>query len=72
MPLIAADMIHIEVVDHGGEIFAFSNGTYVTWGVQDAKADEFLNECIRVSSVQVNPIAEIETEDAEFVLDTDE
>lgn len=71
MPFISSDMVHIQV-EKSGEVFAFSNGTFVTWAVPDDQAKHFLNECILAGNVQINPHSEIETEDAEFAFDEDE
>lgn len=56
-----------------GEIFVFSNGSIVCWGLGEAEAERFKREVIRsVSGVEVAPLKEDATEDLEFVTDPNE
>lgn len=75
MPVVTSDLVHVEVSPDlgGGEIFVFTNGTFVSWGVQDAQVQVFMKNCIRgTAPVELFPAAEIESEDAEFTFDADE
>jgi uncharacterized Rmd1/YagE family protein len=40
-------MLHIMDHHQGGDIYLFSNGTLVYWGLDMQRQDTFLNECIR-------------------------
>ncbi|KAI8391797.1 uncharacterized protein BYT42DRAFT_558110 [Radiomyces spectabilis] len=75
MPLITPDILHIQVdpSQGGGEMFVFSNGTFVAWGVQENCEQQFLQDCIRkLPGFEIHSIQAIETEDAEYVIDEDE
>lgn len=53
-----------------GEIFVFSNGSIVCWGLGEADAKEFASEVIeKARGMQVSPLKEVETEELEFVVD---
>lgn len=53
-----------------GEIFVFSNGSFVCWGLGEADAKRFTTEVIeRASEMQVSPLSEPETEELEFTVD---
>ncbi|KAG0171777.1 hypothetical protein DFQ30_000384 [Apophysomyces sp. BC1015] len=75
MPSITPDALHLAVVPErgGGEVFVFSNGTFVAWGVQQSQTDEFFRDCVRglQSGVELRPIR-IETENMEYTVDEDE
>ncbi|KAF8507937.1 hypothetical protein JB92DRAFT_657400 [Gautieria morchelliformis] len=56
-----------------GEIFVFSNGSFVCWGLGEGEAERFKKEVIQnVPGVQVAPLKEDETEDLEYVTDPTE
>ena len=56
-----------------GEIFVFSNGSFVCWGLGEQEAERFKKEVIqRVSGVEVAPLKEDEIEDLEYVTDPNE
>lgn len=53
-----------------GEIFVFSNGSIVCWGLGEADARTFASEVIeKARGMQVSPLKEVETEELEFVVD---
>jgi len=53
-----------------GEIFVFSNGSIVCWGLGEADAKSFAAEVIdKARGIQVAPIREAELEELEFVID---
>ncbi|KAJ7756438.1 hypothetical protein DFH07DRAFT_820594 [Mycena maculata] len=53
-----------------GEIFVFANGSFVSWGLEEAEAHRFALEVIsRVPGVEVAPLKAPETEELEFVVD---
>ncbi|KAF8638336.1 hypothetical protein AX17_002356 [Amanita inopinata Kibby_2008] len=53
-----------------GEIFVFSNGSFVCWGLQEEDAKKFAEQVINfVPGVEVAPLKETETEELEFVVD---
>ncbi|KAF8806963.1 hypothetical protein BYT27DRAFT_7190667 [Phlegmacium glaucopus] len=53
-----------------GEIFVFSNGSIVCWGLGEDKAKRFAAEVIdRTPGIEVGPLKEHETEELEFVFD---
>ncbi|KIL67599.1 hypothetical protein M378DRAFT_159404 [Amanita muscaria Koide BX008] len=53
-----------------GEIFVFSNGSFVCWGLQEEDAKTFADQVINfVSGVEVSPLKDAETEELEFVID---
>jgi len=56
--------------DKEGEIFVFSNGSIVCWGLGEAEAKAFAAEVIdKARGMQVSPLQEVETEELEFVVD---
>ncbi|KAF8968150.1 hypothetical protein BDZ97DRAFT_1975730 [Flammula alnicola] len=53
-----------------GEVFVFSNGTIICWGLGEADAKRFTKEVIeRAPGIEVAPLKEPETEELEFVVD---
>ncbi|PPQ69809.1 hypothetical protein CVT25_009746 [Psilocybe cyanescens] len=53
-----------------GEIFVFSNGSIVCWGLGETEAKSFVTEVIdRAKGIEVSPLGEPETEELEFVVD---
>jgi uncharacterized Rmd1/YagE family protein len=53
-----------------GEIFVFSNGSIVCWGLGEEDAKRFASEVIeKARGMQVSPLKEVETEELEFVVD---
>ncbi|KAF8071930.1 hypothetical protein FPV67DRAFT_1483191 [Lyophyllum atratum] len=53
-----------------GEIFVFSNGSFVCWGLGEKDSQRFAAEVIdRTPGIKVAPLAEAETEELEFVVD---
>lgn len=57
-------------VGQEGEVFIFSNGSFVCWGLREAEARRFAAEVIDlVPGIKVAPLAEAETEELEFVVD---
>jgi required for meiotic nuclear division protein 1 len=53
-----------------GEVFVFSNGSFVCWGLQEEEAKTFAEEVINfVPGVEVSSLREPETEELEFVVD---
>jgi uncharacterized Rmd1/YagE family protein len=53
-----------------GEIFVFSNGAFVCWGLGESDAKRFAAEVIdRAPGIEVAPLQEVETEELEFVVD---
>lgn len=53
-----------------GEIFVFSNGTVVCWGLGESGANRFVKEIIhRAPGIEVAPLKEPETEELDFVVD---
>jgi uncharacterized Rmd1/YagE family protein len=56
--------------DKEGEIFVFSNGSFVCWGLGEDDARRFAMEVIdRAPGIEVAPLREAETEELEFVID---
>jgi uncharacterized Rmd1/YagE family protein len=56
-----------------GEIFVFSNGSYVCWGLGEEDALAFKQEVIdRAPGLEVGPLREMEDEELEFVVDPSE
>ncbi|KAL0954827.1 hypothetical protein HGRIS_003772 [Hohenbuehelia grisea] len=56
-----------------GEIFVFANGSFVSWGLEEAGARRFASEVIaRTPNAEVSPLKEVETEELEFVTDPSE
>ncbi|KAJ7475867.1 hypothetical protein FB451DRAFT_1245070 [Mycena latifolia] len=57
---------------HGqeGEVFVFSNGSFVCWGLEEEQAHRFAFEVIgRVPGIEISPLKVHETEELEFVVD---
>lgn len=53
-----------------GELFVFSNGSIVSWGLDEAETRRFASEVIeRTPGMQVAPLRDPETEELEFVVD---
>ena len=53
-----------------GEVFVFSNGSIVCWGLGEESAKKFVAEVIeRTPGIEVGPLKEHETEELEFVCD---
>ncbi|KAF4597346.1 hypothetical protein EYR40_007798 [Pleurotus pulmonarius] len=58
---------------NSGEIFIFSNGSFVCWGLGEAEARRFASEVIEKSTgAQIAPLRDHETEELEFVTDPSE
>ena len=59
---------------HGGEVFVFANGSFVSWGLSEESARNFANQVIAASPlpVEVSPLKDAETEELEFVTDPTE
>ncbi|KAF6754449.1 cytoplasmic protein [Ephemerocybe angulata] len=56
-----------------GEVFVFSNGSFVCWGLTEDDAKVFAQEVIsRATGMEVNHFKEPETEELEFVVDPSE
>ncbi|KAL1687776.1 hypothetical protein GGG16DRAFT_127717 [Schizophyllum commune] len=56
-----------------GELFIFANGSIVGWGLEEADLKTFAAQVTkRVPGLEVNPLAEPETEELEFVTDSAE
>lgn len=55
-----------------GEVFIFSNGSFVSWGLGEEEARKFAAEVLSKAGVEVEPLTEAETEDLEFVTDPSE
>ncbi|KAG6842314.1 hypothetical protein C0991_010602 [Blastosporella zonata] len=54
-----------------GEVFIFSNGSFVCWGLAEQEARRFAAEVIdQAPGIKVAPLADAETEELEFVVDT--
>lgn len=59
--------------DKEGEVFVFSNGSFVCWGLGEDEAHRFKEEVIQsVPGVEVAPLKEAESEDLEYVTDPSE
>ncbi|KAJ8581707.1 DUF155-domain-containing protein [Rhizopogon salebrosus TDB-379] len=54
----------------GGEVFVFSNGSFVSWGLGEGEAQRFAREVLAPS--EINRLKEPETEELEFVTDPTE
>jgi uncharacterized Rmd1/YagE family protein len=53
-----------------GEIFVFSNGSFVCWGLEEEEAKRFAEKVINfVPGVEVSSLKDAETEELEFVID---
>lgn len=55
-----------------GEIFIFSNGSFVCWGLGEEEARAFAAKYLSGSNAEVSHLREAETEDLEFVTDPTE
>ncbi|KAF8627023.1 hypothetical protein AX15_004603 [Amanita polypyramis BW_CC] len=56
-----------------GEVFVFSNGSLVCWGLQEDDAKRFAEQIISsVPGVEISPLREVETEELDFVVDPTE
>ncbi|KAF8501231.1 hypothetical protein BU17DRAFT_78426 [Hysterangium stoloniferum] len=56
-----------------GEVFVFSNGSFVCWGLGEHEAERFKKEVLQsVSGIEIAPLKEDETEDLEYVTDPKE
>ncbi|GJJ08174.1 hypothetical protein Clacol_002382 [Clathrus columnatus] len=56
-----------------GEIFIFSNGSFVCWGLGETEAERFKREVIRnTADLEIVPLKEDEAEDLEYVTDPNE
>ncbi len=56
-----------------GEVFVFSNGSIVCWGLGEAEAKRFTREIIsRAPGIEVTTLNEPETEELEFAVDPTE
>jgi len=55
-----------------GEVFFFTNGTFVCWGLDEDAARQFATETLAATKGEVFPLKEFETEDLEFVMDPSE
>nr|GAT60733.1 predicted protein [Mycena chlorophos] len=55
-----------------GEVFVFGNGSAVFWGLEEEEAHRFTLEVLRrVPDVEVSPLKAPETEELDFVVDSD-
>ncbi|PPQ66213.1 hypothetical protein CVT24_000325 [Panaeolus cyanescens] len=53
-----------------GEVFVFSNGSIIAWGLDEAETRRFAAEVVeRTPGMQVGPLRDPETEELEFVVD---
>jgi uncharacterized Rmd1/YagE family protein len=53
-----------------GEVFVFSNGSIVCWGLGEAESEKFAAEVIDCTpGIEVGPLKEHETEELDFVFD---
>ncbi|KAH9960848.1 hypothetical protein BC827DRAFT_1294551 [Russula dissimulans] len=55
-----------------GEVFVFSNGSFVCWGLSEEDAKRFRKEVLEPSRAEVGSLAEPETEELEFAMDPSE
>jgi uncharacterized Rmd1/YagE family protein len=55
-----------------GEVFIFSNGSFVCWGLAEEDAKRFRRDVLAPSRAEVGPLAEPETEELEFATDPSE
>lgn len=62
-----SNMIHILDQAHGGDIYLFSNGTFVCWGLNQSQQMKFLNYCGEGSSAVGTTF-----ESMEYIIDEDE
>jgi required for meiotic nuclear division protein 1 len=53
-----------------GEVFVFSNGSFVCWGLGEEEAEKFVSTVLKKApGIEVAPLKEAETEELEFVTD---
>jgi len=55
-----------------GEVFVFTNGSFVCWGLSEEDAKRFRKEVLEPSRAEVGSLAEPETEELEFAMDSSE
>ena len=55
-----------------GEVFIFSNGSFVCWGLAEEDARLFRRDVLAPARAEVGPLAEPETEELEFATDPSE
>jgi hypothetical protein len=55
-----------------GEVFIFSNGSFVCWGLSEDDAMRFRRDVLAPAGAEVKPIAEPEIEELEFATDPSE
>jgi uncharacterized Rmd1/YagE family protein len=55
-----------------GEIFIFSNGSFVCWGLPEAEVRRFAKDVIQKANIEVGQLKEHETEELDFVTDPTE
>ena len=55
-----------------GEVFIFSNGSFVCWGLGEEDARRFKRDVLTPARAEVGPLAEPETEELEFATDPSE
>lgn len=65
-------MPKLSVEGKEGEVFFFTNGTFVCWGLDEEVARKFAAETLVTTQGEVSPLREFETEDLEFVTDPSE
>ena len=61
-----------EEVRREGEVFIFSNGSFVCWGLAEEDAMRFRRDVLTPARAEVGPLAEPETEELEFATDPSE
>jgi hypothetical protein len=59
-------------VKREGEVFIFSNGSFVCWGLAEEDAMRFRRDVLTPARAEVGPLAEPETEELEFATDPSE
>ncbi|CAO3630734.1 unnamed protein product [Mucor hiemalis] len=62
-----SNMIHILDQAHGGDVYLFSNGTFVCWGLDQLQQEKILNYCGERS-----PMIGTTFESMEYIIDEDE
>jgi len=55
-----------------GEVFIFSNGSFVCWGLGEEDANRFRRVVLTPAKAEVGPLSEPETEELEFATDPSE
>jgi hypothetical protein len=55
-----------------GEVFIFSNGSFVCWGLGEEDARQFRRDVLTPARAEVGPLAEPEAEELEFATDPSE